>query len=163
MKPFIATGVIVFLIFAATACGSSEERKAAYRMRAEGYIQEGNIPKARVALRNVLKIDPKDAEAYFLFAQVEEKEHNWRNAFANYQRVVELAPDHENAQVRMAKFYLEARMLENVSDIADKVLAHHPESVKARTLLIAVDAVNGQLETATKRCETLVADRKSVV
>jgi tetratricopeptide (TPR) repeat protein len=157
MKPSIAMGIILLAIFATTACGSPEERKAAYRMRAEGYIQGGNIPKARVALRNVLKIDPKDAEAYFLFAQVEEKEHNWRNAFANYQRVVELAPDHEKAHVRMAKFYLEARMLEKVSEIADKVLAHHPESVKARSLLIAVDAVNGQLDDTTKRSEALVA------
>ena len=161
MKQSLATGVILLVavfVFATTACGTPEERKAAYRMRAEAYMQEGNIPKARVALRNVLKIDPKDADAYFLFAQVEEKEHNWRNAFANYQRVVELAPEHEKAHVRMAKFYLEARMLEKVSEIADKVLAHHPGSVKARTLLIAVDAVNGQLDDATKRSEALVAE-----
>ncbi|MDP1862677.1 MAG: tetratricopeptide repeat protein, partial [Thiobacillus sp.] len=52
------------------ACGGPEERKAKYRLRAQEYFQEGNYPKARVALRNVLKIDPKDAEAYFLYAQV---------------------------------------------------------------------------------------------
>ena len=59
---------------ALVACGGPEERKAKYRARAQEYLEAGNYPKARVALRNVLKIDPKDADAYFLFAQVEEKE-----------------------------------------------------------------------------------------
>ena len=48
------------------ACGGPQERKAQYRAKAQDYIQAGNFPKARVALRNVLKIDPKDADAYFL-------------------------------------------------------------------------------------------------
>ncbi|BCA57133.1 conserved exported protein of unknown function [Nitrospira sp. KM1] len=150
---------VVFIVcfIAITACGGPEERKAQHRLRAQEYMQEGNFPKARVALRNVLKIDPKDAEAYLLAAQVEEKERNWRNAFANYQRVVELVPDHERAQVRLAKFYLEARMIDKVSEIVDKVLAQHPDNVQAASLRIAVEAVTGQLSEATVKGEKLVA------
>src|SRR5262245_33294044 len=117
MNRYVRTGTIIVLALALAACGGPEERKAKYRLRAQDYIQHGNFAKARVALRNVLKIDPKDAEAYYLFAQVEEKERNWRNAFANYQRVIELMPDHEKAQLRLAKYYLESRMVEKVSEI----------------------------------------------
>ena len=66
--------IIVVMVLALVACGGPEERKADYRARAKAYLEAGNIPKARVALRNVLKIDPKDADAHFLLAQVEEKE-----------------------------------------------------------------------------------------
>ncbi len=80
--------IIVVMAVALVACGGPEERKAKYRARAQEYLEAGNYPKARVALRNVLKIDPKDADAYFLFAQVEEKEKNWRNAVWLYQKLV---------------------------------------------------------------------------
>ena len=89
------------------ACGGPEERKAMYRTRAQDYVQQGNYPKARVALRNALKIDPNDTESWFLFAQVEEREQNWRNAYGDYLRVVELQPDHEAALIRLGKIYLE--------------------------------------------------------
>lgn len=68
------TIIIGLMLLTFPACGGPQERKAQYRATAQNYIQAGNFPKARVALRNVLKIDPKDAEAYFLIAQVEEKE-----------------------------------------------------------------------------------------
>lgn len=81
---------ILLVTMGLLACGGPQERKAQYRAKAQDYIQAGNYPKARVALRNVLKIDPKDAEAYFLVAQVEEKRtgampspttSRWSNSF----------------------------------------------------------------------------------
>ena len=77
MKAGLMMVLIASLLLTFAACGGPEERKAKYRLRAQEYMQTGNFPKARVALRNVLKIDPKDAEAYFLYAEVEEKEKNW--------------------------------------------------------------------------------------
>lgn len=153
--------VVVTLVLGLAACGGPEERKANYRLRAQEYLQDGNFPKARVALRNVLKIDPKDAEAYYLYAQVEEKERNWRNAFANYERVVELAPDHDRAQLRLAKFYLEARMGEKVTELADKVLIRHPDNVQAASLRIAVSAINGRVPDAIRQAEDLVVGHQA--
>ncbi|MGH7249838.1 MAG: tetratricopeptide repeat protein, partial [Minisyncoccia bacterium] len=119
--------IILFVAFSILACGGPEEKKAKYRARAQEFIEAGNYPKARVALRNVLKIDPKDAEAHFLFAQVEEKEKNWRNAVALYQEVVAIDPDHTEALIMLAKYYLEARLTEHVVSAADKVLAKNPQ------------------------------------
>jgi tetratricopeptide (TPR) repeat protein len=145
------------LLIAAGGCGGPEERKANYLAKAQGYIQDGNLPKARVALRNVLKIDPKDPEAYFLFAEIEEKEANWRNAFANYQRVVELVPDHDRALIKLAKFYLEGRGGDKVLELTDKVLARNPDHVEAQALRIAVQALNGDRSGATVAAEKLVS------
>jgi len=147
--------IILVVAISLIACGGPEERKAKYRARAQEYLQAGNYPKARVALRNVLKIDPKDADAYFLFAQVEEKEKNWRNAVSLYQEVVQLVPDHTAALVTLAKYYLEARLTEQVLSTADKVLTKHPQHPQANALKIAVLAIEGQLSLAMTKAEAL--------
>lgn len=149
----ITIALTVMLTF--SACGGPQERKAQYRARAQEYIQAGNFSKARVALRNVLKIDPKDAEAYFLVAQVEEKEKNWRNAVANYQQVVELVPDHKEALIILAKYYLEARLADEVTHTAEKVLAKNPQDPQGRALKIAVLAQQNNITQAISQAENL--------
>lgn len=153
LKAFI---VLLSLLALVVACGGTEERKAKYRTRAQAYIEEGNFPKALVALRNVLKIDPQDAEAYYLAAQVEEKDKNWRNAFGNYQRVVELVPDHHGALVKLAKYYLEAHFGEKVLEMADRILATYPDDPQAQALRIAVLALDGKIPEATAKAKALV-------
>ena len=157
MKQHIAVGLVVVLAVGLAACGGPEERKAKYRVRAQEYFQQGNFPKARVAIRNVLQIDPKDVEAYFLYAQVEEKERNWRSAFAGYQQVVELSPEHDRALIKLAKYYLEARAIEQASQITDRLLAAQPGHVPAQALKIAITAVSGRLNEAVEQAEKLVA------
>ena len=151
----IKTTVALAVTLTLLACGGPQERKSQYRARAQEYIQVGNFPKARVALRNVLKIDPKDAEAYFLVAQVEEKEKNWRNAVANYQQVVELVPDHKDALITLAKYYLEARLADEVTHAADKVLAKNPQDPQAKALKIAVLAQQNKISQAVAQAEDL--------
>lgn len=153
----LKSAVIVTVAVALIACGGPEERKARYRAKAQEYIQAGNYPKARVALRNVLKIDPKDADAYFLFAQVEEKEKNWRNAVGLYQEVVELVPDHVPALVRLAKYYLEARLTEQVVQTAGKVLAKDPDQPQAQALKIAASTIDNDVADATEKARALAA------
>jgi cellulose synthase operon protein C len=147
--------VVLLVTIVLVACGGPEERKAKYRARAQEYLEAGNYPKARVALRNVLKIDPKDADAYFLFAQVEEKGKNWRNAVSLYQEVVQLVPDHTAALITLGKYYLEARLSEQVVSTADKVLTKDPQHPQANALKIAVLAVEGQLPDAVTKAEAL--------
>lgn len=137
----IKSYIILLATIICTACGGPEERKAKYLSLAHQYLESANYPKARVALRNVLKIDPNDAEAYYLFAQVEEKEKNWRNAVQLYQETIRLAPEHVGALITLAKYYLEARMIENVVEAADKVLKNDPRQPQAHALKLAAQAV----------------------
>jgi predicted TPR repeat methyltransferase len=103
----------------------------------------------------VLKIDPKDADAYFLVAQVEEKEKNWRNAVANYQQVIEIVPDHKEALIVLAKYYLEAKLVDEVGRAADKVLEKHPQDPQAQALKIALLAQQDKMDQARVRAEEL--------
>ncbi len=155
---FAAKLGLVLLLLLTQACGGPEERKAKYRTKAQEYMQAGNFPKARVALRNVLKIDPKDSEAYFLFAQVEEKEKDWRHAFAHYLQVVELDPKHEQALVKLGKFYLQGRLDEKARETADQLLRLYPGHVSARAIHGALLAAEGKLTEAIAAGETLVKE-----
>ncbi|MBS0151826.1 MAG: tetratricopeptide repeat protein [Nitrospira sp.] len=130
-------GVVLLAALVLTACGGPEERKAKYFARATEYMDAANYPKARVALRNVLKIDPKDADAYVLFARVEEKEKNWRNAVQLYQEAVRLNPDHAAALITLGKYYLEARLTDHVMETAETVLKRNPGHAQAQALMIA--------------------------
>ena len=155
----VMIGIVLLAAVPVTACGGSEERKTKYFAKANEYIEVANYPKARVALRNVLKIDPKDAEAYYLFAQVEEKEKNWRNAVQLYQEAVRLVPDHTAALIALAKYYLEARLTEQVVEAADTVLKKDPRHPQANALKIAAEAVTEEAAPAVvPRAEALVKE-----
>lgn len=134
-------GIVLLAAVILTACGGPEERKAKYFARAAGYIDAANYPKARVALRNVLKIDPKDAEAYVLFARVEEKEKNWRNAVQLYQEAVRLNPGHTAALITLGKYYLEARLTDHVAEVVEAILKQEPNHAQAHALKIASQVV----------------------
>jgi len=138
------TIIVLVSAVAWTACGGPEERKAKYFARANEYIEAANYPKARVAIRNVLKIDPKDAEAYVLFARVEEKEKNWRNAVQLYQEAVTLDPGHIAALIALGKYYLEARLIEQAAEAADTVLKKEPKHPQANALKLASQAATEQ-------------------
>lgn len=141
MKRYAVLWMVALLLGGMVACGGPEERKEKYRLRAQEYFQQGDYAKARVELRNVLQIDPKDVEAYLLYAQVEEKERNYRNAAGAYQQVIELSPGHDRAMVKLAKYYLEFRALEQAGKLADQLLAGRPEHVQARAIKIAIVAL----------------------
>src|SRR5262245_29424952 len=158
MRPHVRYTLLAITFLLLTGgCGGPEERKANYLAKAQGYIRDGNLPKARVALRNVLKIDPKDPEAYYFFAEVEEKEKNWKNAFSNYQRVIELVPDHERALIKLARFYLEAHLTDKVFELTEKVLTKSPDQVEAKTLIITAQALKGDRDGAVVAAEALAA------
>lgn len=150
-------GIILLAGIIVTACGGPEERKAKYFARATEYMDAANYPKARVALRNVLKIDPKDADAYVLFARVEEKEKNWRNAVQLYQEAIRLNPDHAAALITLGKYYLEARLPDHVTEVAEAVLKRNPGHAQAQALMIASQVVSGEaVLSAIPKAEALI-------
>ncbi len=156
MKMKVTGGlVLLVLLFAMVGCGGAEAKKEKYTARAQRYIEEENWPKARVALRNVLKIDPKDAGATYLSALVEEKEKNWINAFRYYLLAVELDPNHRDALLKLGRFYLEGKLPEKVEETAEKILAVHPNDPGAETLRAAALALQGREKEALAQVEAI--------
>ncbi|HLD08674.1 MAG TPA: tetratricopeptide repeat protein, partial [Methylophilaceae bacterium] len=88
------------------SCGGKEARMAKYMEKGKDYMEQQNYDKARVEFKNVLQIDPKYAEAYYLLGKIEESKANWQKAFGDYFKAVELDPNHIAAQASLGRFYL---------------------------------------------------------
>ncbi len=101
--------VIFFVSLVLCACGNAAERKASYVEMAKALIQNENLPKARIALRNALKIDPKDSQVLLLLSQVSKKEENWSSAFNQDKRAIDLGSTQRKA--RLQKTSLERETL----------------------------------------------------
>jgi cytochrome c-type biogenesis protein CcmH/NrfG len=98
--------IVALIVGLLSACGGKEERKAKHLEKGKSYLAEKNYDKAKIELKNVLQIDPKDANGYLFPGQIEEKQQNWAEAFGAYKKASELDPELIETRVRMAKFYL---------------------------------------------------------
>ncbi len=145
----------LFLLFL-SGCGSPEERKGYYVEQAQEYLADGNYPKARVALKNAVRIDPKDTHAIFLLAHVAEKEESWQQAFRLYLRIVELEPTHRRASTRVARFYLAGKVTEQVAEMADELLSRDPQDAFGESLQAAVLSLNGEKNAALAKAEAVL-------
>ena len=104
MKHFLITIITMVVL---VGCGSAEERKAAYLEKARLSMEAGDLEKTRIELKNVLQIDPKDAQAHFQLGNIFEQQENYRKAFGSYAKAEELDPDNLEAHAKMGRFYLQ--------------------------------------------------------
>jgi tetratricopeptide (TPR) repeat protein len=129
-------------------CSSKEDRKQAYFDRGMELYNQGNFTKARLEFKNVLQIDPKDADAYYMFGLLEEKEENWRKAFSLFFRAVELNPQHQDAQIHLGTIYVLAGDTDKALEAAKAVLKIAPDNSEALVLRGFALAKTGENDAA---------------
>ena len=81
MQTFIRLLTVILVMQIISGCGGAEQRKAKYLEKGKAYLEQQNYDKAKIELKNVLQIDPKYAEAYFLLGEIEESRQNWGQAY----------------------------------------------------------------------------------
>ncbi|MCW4252183.1 MAG: tetratricopeptide repeat protein [Candidatus Thiodiazotropha taylori] len=136
------------VLLLSAACSSKEDRKQSYFDRGMELYSQGNYTKARLEFKNVLQIDPKDADAYYMFGLLEEKEENWRKAFSLFFRAVELKPEHQDAQVHLGTIYVLAGETEKALEAAEAVLKITPDHSEALVLRGFALAKSGESNAA---------------
>jgi tetratricopeptide (TPR) repeat protein len=147
---------VIVLIQFLSSCGGAEDRKASYFKRGMELYEQGNYVKAKLEFKNVLQIDPKDAEAHFMFGQIMEKEQNWRQAYALFLRAVELNPNHVGALIQLGRLYAMSGAPEKALEAADKVLVQKPGDPAAMVLKGLAKARMGNKEDAVRDVEAAV-------
>jgi tetratricopeptide (TPR) repeat protein len=158
-KPLVLALVAgLVLPLALGGCGGKEQRLAEHMKKGTEFYEQGDYDKARVEFKNVLQIDPKSAEGYYRFAEVEERQQNWQRAFGYYSKAVELDPNHLAAKAKIGRMYLMVGDLANADKTAGEILAKQPMDPRGRTLKAAVMARKGDVEGAMREVAEVTAD-----
>jgi putative PEP-CTERM system TPR-repeat lipoprotein len=138
-------------------CGGAEERKSVYMEKAMSSMAAGDYDKARIELKNVLQIDPKDADAHYQLGTVFEKQKDYRKAFSHYLRAEELDKEHLKNLAALAKIYLlMAGEEEKAQEKIDYILSKEPENPDGLLLTAAQHLKNSQADKAKDIAEKIL-------
>ena len=156
-----ARWALLLLICLLAACSSKSERLASGLAKAADFVRVANWDKASLEVRNVLQIDPRNAQAYFISGQVDEGKREVQRAFGAYRKALELDPAHTDAKLGLARIYLLANEPQQAEKLAGEVLAADPRSLGARTLQAALLARGGDVAGARQTAQAVLADANS--
>lgn len=135
----LRNGLFAVVIMALVmSCGGSKDREQQYLEKAKKYVQEENQEKARVELKNVLQINPKNIEAIYLMAQLAEKDRDWPKMYAYLMSAVAEKPDYLDAQVKLGGLFLLSGEIDKASEKVEFVLSKETGNTKAMILKAAI-------------------------
>lgn len=115
-----------------------QARKARHRDRAIAFIDAGQYREAIVELKNVVQIDPKDADGHYRLALAYLKEGglpNLQHAFDELAMTVRFNSTNHDAQLRLGQLHLKANQPEEALEKAHLVLAAAPDNKEGHILL----------------------------
>lgn len=160
IRDVIVSAMVALIL---SGCGGAESRKAKYLEKGKSYLEGQNYDKAVVEFKNVLQIDPKYAEAYFLLGRAEEGRRNYQQAFGLYSKAVDLNPDHFEARVHLARFYLLGGDLVKAKEQIDAVLSKQPTHTGALLEKAVLAAREGKDDDAVRQANNLIKTAPSTI
>ncbi len=121
--PVVATLLLV-------GCGSPEEKAADYLVRAEAYLEEGDVRRAHLETRNALQIEPRNVEARKLMARISEAEDKPVAAMASLAIVIDEDKEDVPSRARLATLLIGAGDLESARELAEEMSRLDPDSLE---------------------------------
>src|SRR5436309_1921100 len=127
----VSTIGLLALVLAIGGCGqlSPEAKKAKHLERGQAYFEKGQFQEALIGFKNVVQIDPKDADGHYRLALTYLKIgglSGLQGAFDELTRTVELDPSNRDAQLKLGELYLLAHEPKKARERADVVLVSAP-------------------------------------
>ena len=138
--------LVAGFVLASIGCSGSEDRKASFLERALRAYEAGDFSKARLDLKNVLRIDPKDALAWYWMGKSEAAEGRVREAYAAYSRAVETDPGQLQARVKRAQLLLTAGDVDRADIDVQAAYAMAPRDPDVLVLSGALKRVKGNVK-----------------
>lgn len=144
----LSLALVLSLSMSLMGCSGKEERIGSHLARGQKYLERSELDKTMVEVRNVLQMDPKRAEAYYLAGQAEESRADIQRAYAAYSKAIELKPNYSDAKAATARLQLAVGDLANAKKTITDVLAADPNNVEARVVKAALVARQGDIDQA---------------
>jgi tetratricopeptide (TPR) repeat protein len=121
-------------LFILVSCGA-EDRANRYLEKANDYYAKENYQKAKVEIKNVLQINPKNSQARVILAKINLREGEFRQSFQNLTTAAEEDPNQIDARVELIKIYLSGRKPIEAKNYLDQLLKIDPNNLVGRGLL----------------------------
>lgn len=155
--------VLMILAMIAPSLGcdrfSPEAKKAKHRERAVGYFDKGQYQEALIEFKNVVQLDPKDADGHYRLALTYLKIGGLQNlqaAFGELNKTVELDQTNQDAQLKLGEMYLLSQQPAKAREHAEVVLASAPQNTQGLIL-------HGQSLISDKEFEKGIAELKKAI
>lgn len=152
--------IILLATFALTllaACGPAVEKEAAHLERAIAFYDENNDGKALVELRNVLQLNPRNAQALFYLGRVHERAQRWPQAYSAFVAATTEKPDLIPAQVKLGTLALMDGNLDAAEKAGGAIERVAPGQPDGLALTGAVMLRRGDLQRAQEVAEAALA------
>ncbi len=150
--------LVLVTVVGVVACSSAEERADQHFERAMEHVEAGNDAKAMVEFRNVLDLEPKNAEAIYQVGRIHMRAQRWPEAMASFRAAAAERPGYVDANMARGELALLAGDADAAAGAADAILAEYPASPEGRVLQAAVDLRRDQPEDALAAAEAVLAE-----
>jgi len=147
------TVVVLALGLAMAGCDNGEEQEAAFMQAGFDHVRQGNLEKAALDFKSALQINPKQLEALYQLALIDEQHRELRAAFHKLRVVHQEKPRHIGALVKLGQLYLFGGDNEKAETFADKLLELEPLNSDALALRGAVLLRQRALQAAKEHGE----------
>jgi len=162
MSAHVFTALILSLaVLLGTGCdwSSPEAKKANHRERAAAYFDKKQYHEAIIEYANVVKIDSKDADAYYRLALCHLRLgdlSSLQQAYAALSRAVELDKSNQEAQLKLGELYLRGNEPGKARERAEIVLVSAPQNTEGHIL-------RGRSLINEKRYQEGISELKKVI
>lgn len=135
----LLSAVLPLLLVSLANCTqlSAEEKKTKHYERGMAYFKGEKFHEAVIEFKNIIQLDPKDANAYYQLALSHIKLgglSDLQAAFGELMKTVEIDPTIQDAPLKLGEFYLLSRKPKEARKHADIVLTASSQDPKGHLL-----------------------------
>src|SRR5246127_1320884 len=131
-------------------------RKQKYLESGKRYFEKQDYRAASIQFRNAVQIDPKYADAHYQLALSDLQLQDWRSAYRELTRTLDLAPENFKAQISMGNLLLGAGQFDQAQQRADLVLQKDPNNVDAHILRATALAKLQETDASLKEMQAAI-------
>jgi tetratricopeptide (TPR) repeat protein len=150
-------GKILLVITAAVllaACGSPEKRAADYLVKAQQHYDAGDYVKARLEAQNAAQVEPKNAKARYLLAEIAEQEKQYQQMFGHLLVAVDGDPSNVEARLKLGTLYFLGQSWDEAAKQSDELLKLAPNDSRVHLLHARVLIQQGKRDEGLAEIDT---------
>lgn len=153
------TGFVAAMGLAAllVGCTSPEERVAEHFADGQALLASGEVQKAALEFRNVLKIDEDHVGALYGISKYREQAQQWEALAATLHRVIDLDPGHVDAREDMCRLLLLGGAVERALERCDEAAKLDPGRASVIAVKAAIRHRMGENQAAAALAEEALA------